>query len=102
MFSPFIVLAPLLDRWHWPPLVLQVDLVLQGHVHCAERVHPQYNGTVVALPTNEGAGPASQVCTVRGSDQAMAASTINTAFVYHEFIWLKNRMRFSFHYQLWV
>ena len=41
----------------------QVDLVLQGHVHCAERVHAQFNGTVVTLPVNEGAGPASQVCT---------------------------------------
>ena len=36
--------------------------MLQGHVHCAERVHAQYNGTVVTLPVNEGAGPASQVC----------------------------------------
>jgi hypothetical protein len=71
MFSPIFFLDPHLDLWNWPPLMLQVDLVLQGHVHCAERVHPQYNGTVVALPTNEGAGPASQVCTALRSDDAV-------------------------------
>lgn len=35
------------------------DLMLQGHVHCAERIHAQFNGTVMTQPTNEGSGPAS-------------------------------------------
>ena len=58
----------------------QVDLVLQGHVHCAERVHAQYNGTVVTLPTNEGAGPASQVRVSRWSTDGrrMASIMMNT------------------------
>jgi Icc-related predicted phosphoesterase len=62
-FSPFIFFAPA-DTLALAAIMhdAQVDLVLQGHVHCAERVHAQYNGTVVTLPVNEGAGPASQVC----------------------------------------
>jgi hypothetical protein len=101
MFPPFIIIS-LLSLAPRPPLVLQVDLVLQGHVHCAERVHPQYNGTVVALPTNEGAGPASQVRTAR-SDQALAVPTNIKSFVYREFICPKSEYDLGcFHNQLWV
>mmetsp|Transcript_26845 Transcript_26845/g.86318 ORF Transcript_26845/g.86318 Transcript_26845/m.86318 type:complete len:523 (+) Transcript_26845:29-1597(+) len=32
-----------------------VDLVLTGHMHCYERTHPVYNGTVMAMPTRDPA-----------------------------------------------
>ena len=36
-----------------------VDIVLQGHVHCAERSQAQFNGTVVTAAVNEGSGTAA-------------------------------------------
>jgi hypothetical protein len=40
----------------WEPLFRKhgVDLVIQGHQHLYERIHPNLNGTVVALPQGPG------------------------------------------------
>ena len=43
------------------PLLVQnkVDLVLQGHEHCAERTQAHINGTVITAAVNQGNGTAS-------------------------------------------
>jgi hypothetical protein len=46
----------------WLEPILQqhrVDLVVQGHVHCAERTQAQFNGTVITAAVNEGPGTAA-------------------------------------------
>ncbi len=63
------------------PLFVQykVDLVLQGHEHCAERTQAHINGTVVTAAVNQGNGtaantyvnPGAPIYIVQGSSGAM-------------------------------
>ena len=58
------------------PHLGHVDLVLTGHEHCYERVHPNRNGTVVSLPNNATGvptyeNPTAPVQVVVGSAGAM-------------------------------
>jgi hypothetical protein len=57
----------------------KVDLVLQGHEHCAERTYAHINGTVVTRPVNQGNGtaantyvnPGAPIYILQGSSGAM-------------------------------
>ncbi len=63
----------------WLEPILQrhrVDLVVQGHVHCAERTQAQFNGTVVTAAVNEGPGAAANTYVVERLELVCACSSV--------------------------
>lgn len=50
-----------------------VDVVIQGHLHCYERMHPNWNGSVTSTPTPDGNGTA--VYTNPGAPLYLVAAT---------------------------
>lgn len=64
------------------PLILEfnVDLLISGHMHCIERVHPSKNGTVVTLPDSNNiyTDPTAPVQLVIGSAGAMQEELFET------------------------
>ncbi len=75
--------APL-AKWLEPVCkAYSVDIVLQGHVHCAERTQAQFNGTVITAAGNEGNGtaantyrnPGAPVYIVQGTSGAFQKET---------------------------
>lgn len=81
--SPGCPLATALEPLLAPasPSSVHVDLVIQGHMHCYERVHPVRNGSVVTPPTPGPdnstlyVSPGAPVYVVQGTSGAVQRET---------------------------
>ena len=69
----------------------KIDLVLVGHEHCYERVHPVVNGTVVALPSRKD----SEGNDIYENPQAPAHVVVGTAGALQEEKWVHPSPKWS-------